>query len=57
MKRPSVNASVAVGGFIVAALVALGCAHKKIVVEIPPRIDLQPYQTIGIMEMSSNSTD
>jgi hypothetical protein len=57
MKRPSVNASVAVCGFVLAAVVALGCAHKKIVVEIPPRIDLQPYQTIGIMEMSSNSTD
>lgn len=57
MKRPSVNAVVAACGFVLAAAVALGCAHKKIVVEIPPRIDLQPYQTIGIMEMSSNSTE
>ena len=57
MKRPSVNASVAACGFVLAAVAALGCAHKKIVVEIPPRIDLQPYQTIGIVEMSSNSTE
>lgn len=57
MKPPSVKAAAAVGAWIVAAVVALGCAHKKIVVEIPPRIDLRPYQTVGIMELSSNSTD
>ncbi len=37
-------------------LLLLGCAHK-VLVEIPPRIDLQSYQTIGIVEFSSNSTD
>jgi L,D-peptidoglycan transpeptidase YkuD (ErfK/YbiS/YcfS/YnhG family) len=37
-------------------LLLFGCAHK-ILVEIPPRIDLQSYQTIGIVEFSSNSTD
>jgi hypothetical protein len=34
----------------------LGCAHK-VLIEIPPRIDLQSFQTIGIVEFSSNSTD
>lgn len=33
----------------------LGCAHT-VVVEVPPRIDLQPYHTIGIVEFTSNST-
>jgi len=28
-----------------------------VVVEIPPRIDLGSYQTIGVVEFSSNSTD
>lgn len=37
-------------------LLLFGCAHK-ILVEIPPRIDLQSYQTIGIVEFSSNSID
>ena len=57
MTGPSRSASVATCAFVLAAMLALGCAHKKIRVEIPPRIDLQPYQTIGIMEMSSNSTE
>lgn len=39
-----------------AALLAIGCAHK-ITVEIPPRIDLSAYQTIGILEFTSNSTE
>lgn len=37
-------------------LLLLGCAHK-ILVEIPPKIDLQSFQTIGIVEFSSNFTD
>lgn len=36
------------------AVFAPACAHK-IVVEIPPRIDLSPYQTIGIVTFSSNA--
>jgi hypothetical protein len=42
-------------GSVLFSVLALGCAHK-ITVEIPPRVDLQPYQTIGIVEFSSNST-
>ncbi len=38
------------------AILSVACAHK-VVVEIPPRIDLQTNQTIGIIEFSSNSTD
>ncbi len=38
------------------SLLLLGCAHK-ILVEIPSKIDLQSYQTIGIIEFSSSSKD
>jgi len=38
----------------VVGLSAFGCAHT-VVVEIPPKIDLQPYQTIGIVEFTSNT--
>ena len=41
-------------GSLVVGLSAFGCAHT-IVVEIPPKIDLQPYKTIGIVEFTSNS--
>lgn len=45
-------------GMIILGLLVSGCAHTKTMVfEIPPRIDLQPYQTIGIVEFSSNSTE
>ncbi len=40
------------------SLLAFGCAHTRtVVIEIPPRIDLQPYQTIGIVGFTSNSTE
>ncbi len=41
-------------GAIAIGLLMLGCAHT-VVVEVPPKIDLQPYATIGIVEFSSNS--
>jgi hypothetical protein len=43
-------------GSLVVGLSALGCAHT-VVVEIPPKIDLQPYKTIGIVEFTSNSNE
>jgi hypothetical protein len=43
-------------GFLVVGLSAFGCAHT-VVVQIPPKIDLQPYETIGIVEFSSNSRE
>jgi hypothetical protein len=43
-------------GSLVVSLLALGCAHT-VVVEIPPKIDLQPYRTIGIVEFASNSRE
>ncbi len=55
MKRPCRNAQITILGSVIFSVFALACAHK-IVVEIPPRIDLHPYQTIGIVEFSSNST-
>lgn len=55
MKRPCRNAQIPILGSVIFSVFALACAHK-IVVEIPPRIDLRPYQTIGIVEFSSNST-
>jgi hypothetical protein len=42
-------------GSLVAGFLAFGCAHNTVVVEIPPKIDLQPYKTIGIVEFTSNS--
>ena len=41
---------------LVVGLSAFGCAHT-VVVEIPPKIDLQSYKTIGIVEFSSNSRE
>ena len=41
-------------GTLVAGVSAIACAHT-VVVEIPPKIDLQPYKTIGIVEFTSNS--
>ena len=43
-------------GSLLVGLSALGCAHT-VVVEIPPKIDLQPYKTIGIVEFTSNSNE
>ena len=43
-------------GSLVAGLSAFGCAHT-VVVQIPPKIDLQPYETIGIVEFTSNSQE
>ena len=41
---------------LVVGLSAFGCAHT-VVVEIPPKIDLKSYKTIGIVEFSSNSRE
>lgn len=54
MEVPDLRALKLVLGSLVVALSALGCAHT-VVVEIPPKIDLQPYKTIGIVEFTSNS--
>jgi len=44
-------------GCLLLSLSTFGCAaYNTIVVEIPPRIDLQPYETIGIVEFSSNAS-
>jgi hypothetical protein len=43
-------------GSLLVGLSAFGCAHT-VVVEIPPKIDLQPYKTIGIVEFTSNSRE
>jgi len=43
-------------GSLVAVLSVFGCAHT-VIVEIPPKIDLQPYKTIGIVEFASNSNE
>ena len=56
MKKPCLNAHIYVLGLAVFSLFAFGCAAHTITVEIPPKIDLKPYQTIGIVEFSSNST-
>jgi hypothetical protein len=43
-------------GFLLVGVSAFGCAHT-VVVQIPPKIDLQTYETIGIVEFSSNSRE
>lgn len=43
-------------GSLLAGASAFACAHT-VVVEIPPKIDLQPYKTIGIVEFASNSRE
>ncbi len=43
-------------GSLLVGLSAFGCAHT-VVVQIPPKIDLQPYGTIGIVEFASNSQE
>ncbi|MBI3002713.1 MAG: hypothetical protein HYY54_03660 [candidate division NC10 bacterium] len=34
-----------------------GCGPKTIVVEVPPRIDLQPYGAIGVVDFTSDRPD
>lgn len=43
-------------GFLVVGFSVFGCAHT-VVVQVPPKIDLQPYETIGIVEFTSNSQE
>ena len=43
-------------GSLVVGLSAFGCAHT-VVVQVPPKIDLQPYKTIGIVDFASNSKE
>ncbi|MCQ9207771.1 MAG: hypothetical protein NG712_00035 [Omnitrophica bacterium] len=43
-------------GSLVLTLLLIGCA-RKVLIKLPPRIDLLPYQTMGVIEFSSNSTD
>jgi hypothetical protein len=43
-------------GSLLVGLSSFGCAHT-VVVQIPPKIDLQPYETIGIVEFASNSQE
>ena len=54
MEFPNLRAFKIFLGCLVVSLSAIGCAHK-VVVKIPPKIDLQPYKTIGIVEFASNS--
>jgi hypothetical protein len=56
MEIPNLRTLKILLGSLVVGLSALGCAHT-VVVEIPPKIDLQPYQTIGIVEFTSNSRE
>ncbi|HEU5360599.1 MAG TPA: hypothetical protein VFU42_05510 [Candidatus Deferrimicrobiaceae bacterium] len=53
-KIPRLRTFLILLGSLGVVLSILGCAHK-VVVEIPPKIDLQPYQTIGIVEFASNT--
>lgn len=52
MEKKRLSQYAAVIGLFVLSL--FGCAHM-ITVKVPPKIDLTPYQTIGIVEFSSAS--
>jgi len=54
MRFPGARAVNVVPASLVAGILALACSHT-VVVQIPPKIDLQPYRTIGIVEFTSNS--
>lgn len=43
---------------IIAPAMLLGCSNTKLVtVEVPPRMDLQTYRTIGLVGFASNADD
>ncbi len=42
---------------VMLAMLAFGCASRTVLVALPPRIDLQSYKTIGIVEFASEPTD
>jgi hypothetical protein len=54
MRIPNIRTVAILLGFLVPGVSFFGCAHK-VVVEIPPKIDLQAYKTIGIVEFSSST--
>lgn len=56
MNIPSLRTLKILLGSLLVGLSAFGCAHT-VVVQIPPKIDLQPYKTIGIVEFTSNSQE
>ena len=56
MEIPTLRTMKILLGFLVAGVSAFGCGHT-VVVKVPPKIDLQPYKTIGIVEFSSNSRE
>jgi hypothetical protein len=40
---------------VVLAAVVVGCSHTHtVIVPVPPRVDLKPYGTVGIIDFSSN---
>lgn len=49
------RAAFALPGLLVVFL--FGCGPKTIVVEVPPRIDLQSYGVIGVVEFTSDRAD
>jgi hypothetical protein len=42
---------------VLPVLFLFGCGPKTIVVEVPPRIDLQSYSAIGVVDFTSDPTD
>ena len=43
-------------GFALLSLAALcGCSSNTVLVTVPPRVDLAPYRTLGVIEFTSNA--
>jgi hypothetical protein len=50
MRAPSLTLAAAVAA---ASLLAAGCGAKTVRVALPPRVDLQAYETVGIVDFAS----
>ena len=42
---------------VILVIFLFGCGPKTIVVEVPPKIDLQSYNAIGVVDFTSDRTD
>jgi hypothetical protein len=49
--------ALAVASSLLFAVFAFGCGPKTVVVAVPPRIDLQGYNTIGVVDFAADPAD
>lgn len=56
-KASALRPALAVVSSLLVAVFAFGCGPKTVVVTVPPRIDLQGYSTIGVVDFASDPAD